>query len=62
MDRLNKIKELAEDAGLNPMTLYRAIARGELEAVRLGRRSIRVTDDAFRRYLRPIHPEGEPKK
>jgi excisionase family DNA binding protein len=56
MRHLRKIKELAEDAGLNPTTLYRAIARGELEAVRLGPRSIRVTEDAFRRFLRPVPP------
>lgn len=61
MRHLRKIKELAEDAGLNVMTLYRAIRRGDLEAVRLGPRSLRVSDDAFKRYLRPVHPEGEKK-
>jgi excisionase family DNA binding protein len=61
MTRLNKIRELAEAAGLNVMTLYRAICRGDLEAVRLGPRSLRVSDDAFRRYLRPVHPEEKTK-
>lgn len=61
MRHLRKIKELAEDAGLNVMTLYRAIRRGDLEAVRLGPRSLRVSDDAFRKFLRPVHPEGEKK-
>jgi len=61
MRHLRKIKELAEDAGVNVMTLYRAIRRGDLEAVRLGPRSLRVSDDAFRRYLRPVHPEEKTK-
>jgi excisionase family DNA binding protein len=61
MKRLNTIRELAEAAGQNPATLYRAIARGDLEAVRLGPRSLRVSDDAFRRYLRPVHPEEKTK-
>lgn len=61
MRHLRKIKELAEDAGLNVMTLYRAIRRGDLEAVRLGPRSLRVSDDAFRKFLRPVHPEEKTK-
>jgi excisionase family DNA binding protein len=61
MTRLYKIRELAKGAKLNPMTLYRAIRRGDLEAVRLGPRSLRVSDDAFRRYLRPVHPEEKTK-
>jgi len=61
MKTLNKIRELAEAAGLNPATLYRAIARGELEAVRVGPRCLRVTDDAFQNFLRPVHPEEKTK-
>lgn len=59
MRTLRKIRELAEAAGLNVNTLYRAIRAGDLEAVRLGPRCLRVSDDAFKRYLRPVHPEGE---
>jgi len=61
MTRLHKIRELAEASGQNPMTLYRAIRRGDLEAVRLGPRSLRVSDDAFQKYLRPVHPEEKKK-
>jgi len=61
MRHLRKIKELAEAAGLNVMTLYRAIRRGDLEAVRLGPRSLRVSDDAFQKFLRPVHAEEKKK-
>jgi excisionase family DNA binding protein len=61
MRTLRKIRELAEAAGLNVNTLYRAIRAGDLEAVRLGPRSLRVSDDAFQKFLRPVHPEEKTK-
>lgn len=40
-------------------TVYRAIHRGELEAVRLGERgSLRIREDALDRFVRPTRSRG----
>jgi excisionase family DNA binding protein len=44
----------AEIAGCHPVTVLRAIHRGELEAMRLGRAGrYRITPDALEAWLRP---------
>ncbi len=53
-------KEVARRLRCQPVSVYRAIARGELEAVRLGEHgSLRVSDAALERFLRPAHVERE---
>jgi excisionase family DNA binding protein len=47
-------------AGCHPTTILRAIERGELEAVRLGRRGDhRVYVDALNRWMRPARNDPE---
>ena len=47
-------KEVAQQLGVHPDTVRRAIRSGELPAVRLGARGrYRVTGDAVREFLRP---------
>jgi excisionase family DNA binding protein len=48
---LEKIDTLARCSNVSSKTLRRAIARGELEAVRVGKRAVRVPADAFAAYL-----------
>jgi len=52
MTRYLKIKELARIASVNEFTLRRAITRGDLDAVRVGR-CLRVSEEAFERFLKP---------
>lgn len=48
--------DVASRLGCNVFTVYRAINRGELEAVRLGENgTYRVTEDALARFLRPAN-------
>ena len=53
MQRLYKIREIAELASVNVFTIRKAIAEGELQAVRV-RGAWRVTEEAFRRFLKPV--------
>jgi excisionase family DNA binding protein len=53
--RLLQVKEAASELGVHEATVRRAIAAGELEAVRLGPRGrYRVTTDALERFLQPV--------
>ncbi len=61
MVKLLKIPDAAAAALVDPMTIYRAIRRGDLEAVRVGR-SIRIPEDAFQRFLKPVVPRGEDER
>ena len=49
------VKEVAAATKVNAMTIRRAIQRGELEAVRVGK-AIRITPESFRKFLRPVVP------
>jgi excisionase family DNA binding protein len=46
-----KVSEVADLLGLTPQRAYDLIARGELPAVRIGSRSIRVPRRELERYL-----------
>jgi excisionase family DNA binding protein len=45
-----KVREMAALARVSPMTIYRLIRAGELEAIRVGR-SFRIPESAARSYL-----------
>lgn len=53
--RLVTIAETAEILGLSAKTVRRRIAEGELDAVRLGRRTIRVKTESIDRMI-DSHP------
>jgi excisionase family DNA binding protein len=58
MTRYLKIQDLARAASVNPFTIRRAIARGDLDAVRVGR-CLRVSEEAFERFIKPTpHRRG----
>ena len=50
MTRYLKIKDLARTANVNEFTLRRAIWRGELKSVRIGK-CVRVAEEDFMRFL-----------
>ena len=60
MTRLRKLRDLAAIADVNEMTLRRAIDRGDLKAVKVGR-VLRVDEDEFQKFLKPVvrHKEDE---
>ena len=51
-----RVREYAEAYGLDPMTLYRAIYRGELPAIKIGR-SIRITEEGMASFIREANPQ-----
>lgn len=53
--RLVSLTEAAELLAVSPKTVRRYIAAGDLDAVRLGRRTIRVRVDALDRMI-DAHP------
>ncbi|OGO25239.1 MAG: hypothetical protein A2W33_06455 [Chloroflexi bacterium RBG_16_52_11] len=56
--RYYKIKDLARICGLEEMTIRRAIYRGDLPAVKIGR-SVRITEEGFRSYIKPANPHRD---
>jgi excisionase family DNA binding protein len=59
--RLLTTRGAARLAGCDSATVRRAIARGELEALRLGKRGdYRIPAASFDRWLRPAHDPEEP--
>jgi len=50
-----RIKDLARICGLEEMTLRRAIYRGDLPAVKIGR-SVRITEEGFLSFVKPAIP------
>ncbi len=50
-DHLNSCDDLAREWNCHPYTVRRKIWSGELKAVRLGPRCVRVTNAEKRRYL-----------
>jgi excisionase family DNA binding protein len=51
VQRLSTVPELAREWGVCERTIWRLIADGELEALRI-RRAVRVTPESQSRYLR----------
>jgi excisionase family DNA binding protein len=59
-EKLLAPKEAAHLLRCSPLTIYRAISRGELQAVRLGPNgSLRITETALERFLRPASSPAE---
>lgn len=53
----------ARVAGCHPTTVWRAIERGELQAVRLGRNGdYRIRPEALNEWLRPASPDNEEER
>jgi excisionase family DNA binding protein len=52
MERLLRIREVASITGEDNMTIYRRIRGGELKAIRVGQRGVRVAESELRRWLR----------
>ena len=53
--RLVSLAEAAEILAVSPKTVRRYIAAGDLDAVRLGRRTIRIKTDSIHRLI-DAHP------
>lgn len=52
--------EVAASLRVHVVTVYRAIERGELEALRLGETgSLRIPEEALEAFLQPAHEGGE---
>jgi excisionase family DNA binding protein len=52
VSKFHRVDEVADRLGVIPDTVRRLIASGELRAVRLGRRMLRVDPEDFERFLR----------
>lgn len=50
-DRLHDIRETAARIGVSPWTVRRLIKRGEVRAVRVGRRRVLVSEKEIRRVI-----------
>lgn len=57
--KLMTVLEVSTELRMSRMTIYRMIHAGELEAVPVGRKSFRIREDEFARYLRE-GPRTEP--
>ena len=53
------LDEVADVLGISRATVNRVVRAGELRVARLGHRTVRVTDEALRDYLR-AHEETGP--
>jgi excisionase family DNA binding protein len=53
-ERYRTVPQVADELLVSPRTIYRAIERGELPAVRIGERGrLRVPDSALEHLIRP---------
>ena len=59
MSALYTLEDLGSELKLSRSTLLRAIARGDLRVVRIGR-SVRVTADEVARYVQERVAESQP--
>lgn len=50
--KMMTVAEIASELRMSRMTIYRMIHNGELEAVPVGKRSFRVREAEYARYLR----------
>jgi excisionase family DNA binding protein len=52
MERLFKVREVADVIREDPMTVYRRIRNGEIAAIRFGRRSVRISEGELARWIK----------
>jgi excisionase family DNA binding protein len=50
------VKQVAEDLGISPSTVYRLIEEGQLKAIRAAGRSIVVLESSVEKYLESLNP------
>jgi excisionase family DNA binding protein len=50
------VKQVAEDLGISPSTVYRLIEEGKLTAIRAAGRSIVVLESSVEKYLESLNP------
>lgn len=53
------VREVAERLSLSRMTVYRLIDAGHLKALRLGRRTYRISAEAYADYLGQLEQDAE---
>jgi len=58
-DQLRSIPETAARLAISPWTLRRAIKRGEIQAVRIGRRRVLVSEKELLRVMNDVTPALE---
>jgi excisionase family DNA binding protein len=51
-EKFLEVSHVATRLGCNRKLVYKLIRDGELKAVRLGKRSIRISEDSYLRFLR----------
>lgn len=56
LHRFFTVKQVAEKLGVSTKTVRRRIASGDLAAVGIAERSIRISESALQRTLTPYHP------
>lgn len=52
------VAEVAEDLRVAPMTVYRMIHDGKLQALRLGRRTYRIPAEEYAAYKHQLHADA----
>ncbi|MGA2110155.1 MAG: helix-turn-helix domain-containing protein [Syntrophorhabdales bacterium] len=50
-EKLLRVPEVSLIMGVHVMTVYLLVRRGELKAIRIGKRSIRVPESEIRRWI-----------
>jgi excisionase family DNA binding protein len=50
------VKQVAEDLGISPSTVYRLIEEGQLKAIRAAGRGIMVLESSVEKYLESLNP------
>lgn len=56
LERLLRIKEVAMITGEDPMTIYGRVRKGEIRGTRIGKRNVRVSESALRKWLKLTDP------
>jgi len=57
-EKLYKVKEVADRLGFSDYYTYQLIKKGELKAIPVGKRSIRVSETALSDYLDKLERGG----
>lgn len=51
MEKLHRVKEVANITGEDTMTVYKRIRNGEMTAVRIGKRGLRVAESELQKWI-----------